>query len=266
MKLIALDIETTGLNPRTDKIHGVGVAKSETDVAYLDHTDQGLRSYLANPENHIVGHNLRFDLKFLIVAGVQINCQIWDTKLLAQLINENQELGLKPLAQKAFGLSALDNKRELDRAISSINGRSVADLCQRDLEDETEPFYHLISKYCMEDCVNTLRLFWKLGEELKKGHEKMVAAGYKNTPLTYYKEETMPLEQVLLDVELLGIRLDVNKLIAYREKLLSENKQHMAQMSLLAGKEINSIEEELYGKVLSTKKVGKRQSQRAKKE
>lgn len=257
MKLIALDIETTGLNPRTDKIHGVGVAKSETDVAYLDHTDNGLRSYLANPENHIVGHNLRFDLKFLLLAGVQINCQVWDTKLLAQLLNENQELGLKPLSQKAFGPRALDNKRELDRAISSINGRSVADLCRRDLEDETEPFYHLISKYCMEDCVNTLRLFWKLGEELKKGHEKMIAAGYKKTPLSYYKEETMPLEQVLLQIELFGIRVDVEKLIAYRERLLSENKQHMAQMCLLAGKEINSIEEELYGKVIATKKSEK---------
>lgn len=76
----------------------------------------------------------------------------------------------------------------------------------------------------------------------------------------------MPLEQVLLDVELLGIRLDVNKLIAYREKLLSENKQHMAQMSLLAGKEINSIEEELYGKVLSTKKSDKGKANVQKKE
>jgi DNA polymerase-1 len=257
MKLIALDIETTGLNPRKDRIHGVGVAKSETDVAYLDPSDNGLRTYLANPENHIVGHNIRFDLKFLVHAGLTINCQIWDTKLLAQLLNENQELGLKPLSQKYFGHASLDNKRELDRAVSSINGRSVADLCLRDLEDETEPFYHIISKYCMEDCVNTLRLFMKLGEELRQGHERMIQAGYKKTPLTYYKEETMPLENVLLRMEMLGIRVDVEKLLAYREKLLSENKQHMAQMCLLAGKEINSIEEDLYAKVISTKKSEK---------
>lgn len=257
MKLIALDIETTGLNPRKDRIHGVGVAKSSTDIAYLDPTDNGLRDYLANPENHIVGHNIRFDLKFLIHAGLTINCQIWDTKLLAQMLDENQELGLKPLSQKYLGAGSLDNKRELDRVISSINGRSVADLCLRDLEDETEPFYHVIKHYCLEDCVNTLALFYKLGEMLKKGHEKMVSAGYTKTPLTYYKEEVMPLERVLMHMELNGISIDVEKLLAYKEKLLSENRQYMAQLSLLAGKEINSIEEDLYAEVIATKKSDK---------
>ncbi|NBU33841.1 hypothetical protein EBZ38_03350 [bacterium] len=256
-KIIALDIETTGLNPRKDKIHGVGVAKSVTEVDYLDVNHNGLREYLANPENHIVGHNIRFDLKFLIHAGVTINCNIWDTKLLAQLLNENQELGLKPLSQKYFGSSALDNKRELDRAVSSINGRSVADLCLRDLEDESEPFYHIISKYCMEDCVNTLRLWTMLIDELKRGHNKMLQAGYTNTPLTYYMEETMPLEKVLIQMELQGIRIDVEQLRKYRDVLQSENKQMLAEMSLLAGKQINSIEEELYAKVIATKKTDK---------
>lgn len=256
-KIIALDIETTGLNPRKDKIHGVGVAKSETEVDYLDVNHNGLREYLANPDNHIVGHNIRFDLKFLIHAGITINCQIWDTKLLAQLLNENQELGLKPLSQKYFGSSALDNKRELDRAVSSIDGRSVADLCLRDLEDESEPFYHIIAKYCMEDCVNTLRLWTRLIDELKRGHNKMIEAGYKQTPLTYYMEETMPLEKVLIQMELAGIKIDVDKLLKFKDRLLSENKQHMAQMSLLAGKEINSIEEDLYAEVIATKKTDK---------
>lgn len=256
-KLIALDIETTGLNPRKDRIHGIGVAKSVEEAAYLDVNDQNLREYLANPENHIVGHNIRFDLKFLVQAGFAINCQIWDTKLLAQLLDENQELGLKPLSQKYFGLSALENKRELDRAVSSINGRSVADLCQRDLEDESEPFYHLIAKYCIEDCINTLRLFYELSNSIKRIHANMIKAGYQYTPLTYYTDETMPLERVLMNMELTGIRIDKQKLLDYRDRLLSENKQHMAQMSLLAAKEINSIEEDLYAKVIETKKTDK---------
>jgi DNA polymerase-1 len=256
-KLIALDIETTGLNPRKDRIHGIGVAKSDTEAAYLDVTDQNLREYLANPENHIVGHNIRFDLKFLIQAGFSINCQVWDTKLLAQLLDENQELGLKPLSQKYFGADALENKRELDRAISSINGRSVADLCLRDLEDDSEPFYHIISKYCIEDCLNTLRLFQQLSAALKRVHENMTKAGYSQTPLTYYMDETMPLEKVLLQMELSGIRVDVNKLLQFRDRLVSENKQHMAQMSLLAAKEIHAIEEDLYNGVISTKKTEK---------
>lgn len=254
--LIALDIETTGLNPRKDRIHGIGVA-NDAGAQYLDVNNQKLREYLADPEHHIVGHNIRFDLKFLINAGFSINCQIWDTKLLAQLLDENQELGLKPLSQKYFGADALENKRELDRAVSSIDGRSVADLCKRDLEDDSEPFYHIISKYCIEDCINTYRLFQQLSASIKRVHEKMLAAGYSATPLTYYMEETMPLERVLMNIELSGIRIDVDKLLQYRDRLLSENKQHMAQMSLLAAKEIHSIEEGLYDEVIATKKTDK---------
>lgn len=260
-KLIALDIETTGLNPRIDRIHGVGVAKrvstSEIQTKYMDLNDQDLRKYLAEPTNHIVGHNIRFDLKFLINAGVTINCTVWDTKLLAQLIDENQQLGLKDLAAKYLKEDSLKNKRELDRAVGQIKGRSVADLCAFDLADEDETYYNIIASYCEEDCKNTLILWEKLSADLKRIHGKMTDAGYTQTPLTYYTDETMPLERVLLSMELSGIRVDETSLRNYREKLLSENKQHMAQMSLLAAKEINAIEEDLYEKVLSTKKSDK---------
>lgn len=258
---MALDIETTGLNPRTDRIHGVGVAKrianGTIQKAYLDANDQGLRQYLADSNNHIVGHNLRFDLKFLINAGFTINCTIWDTKLLAQLIDENQPLGLKDLAAKFLGENSLAGKRELDRATSQINGRSVADLCAYDLADEDETYYKIISKYCEEDCENTLKLWEILCEEAKEIDSAMRARGFQHTPLTYYVDETMPLERVLLGMELHGIRINKDALLKYRDQLLSENKQHMAQMSLLAAKEIHLIEEDLYEKVIATKKSEK---------
>ena len=101
MKLIALDIETTGLNPRTDRIHGIGVAieeDGEIKTKYLEPNNEKIKSYLSDPENHVVGHNIRFDLKFLIVSGFDVKAQIWDTKLMAQLVNENRGLGLKELS------------------------------------------------------------------------------------------------------------------------------------------------------------------------
>ena len=76
MKLIALDIETTGLNPRTDRIHGIGFA-TDTTSGYLEPTDEKIKTYLADPENNIVGHNIRFDLKFLIAIGLEIKARIW---------------------------------------------------------------------------------------------------------------------------------------------------------------------------------------------
>ena len=261
MKLIALDIETTGLNPRTDRIHGVGVAQRKEDGSYesryIDHTDEALRQYLANPNNHIVGHNIRFDLKFLINAGITINCQVWDTKLLAQLLDENQTLGLKDLALKYFGESSLEGKRELDRLVTFINGRSVADLCLRDLEDETRPYYDTIAEYCAEDCINTLKLFDILKERVKAINDKMQEAGYPHTPLSYYTDEAMPLELVLMDMELRGIAINEEGLRNFRTELLHTSKQLQAEMSLLAAKEITKIEDKLYETAIAKKKTEK---------
>jgi len=223
---MALDIETTGLNPRTDRIHGVGVAMQQPDGSfisdYLDHTDEGLRQYLANPSNHIVGHNIRFDLKFLINNGLTINCQVWDTKLLAQLLDENQALGLKDLSLRFFGENSLKGKRELDRLVTYINGRSVADLCARDLDSDDSPYYDTIAEYCAEDCINTLKLFTILSDRAKAIDAKMREAGYTNTPLSYYTEEAMPLELVLMDMELRGIAINEAGLRAFRAELLQK--------------------------------------------
>lgn len=252
MNLVALDIETTGLNPRRDRIHGVGVFNG-TKGAYLNADDVDLRKFLADKDNHIVGHNIRFDLKFLINAGMTINCRIWDTKLLAQLVDENQPLGLKALSEKYFGKSSLTNKLELDRAVSSVQGRSVADLCRLDLDDETEPFYHIIKKYCLEDCKNTYKLWFSLIPAIKKLDKAIKSKNCLASPLDYYMNEMMPLEQVLLSMELDGIHLDEAALNAYKDKLLAENVKLLAEMSLICAKEINKIEEDLYEKVLETK-------------
>jgi len=259
MKLLALDIETTGLNPRRDRIHGVGTWDG-TEGKYRSVDDVELRQFLADANNHIVGHNLRFDLKFLINAGVVIKCRIWDTKLMAQLDNENQPLGLKDLSVKYWGTSALLRKQELDRAITAVQGRSVADLCRLDLDDDTEPYYDLIKRYCLEDCKNTYKLFWSLVPALNNVDNALKNQGYTQSPLDYYTDEMMPLESVLLSMELDGIHLNEVALNEYKQTLLAENIKLLAEMSLLCAKEIHNIEEDLYEKVLATKHTPKGQA------
>lgn len=259
MNLIALDIETTGLDWQTDTIHGVGLA-SEQGAAYVEPSDPRLAALLADPTAHIVGHNIRFDLKFLLQVGLKIQASFWDTKLLAQLDNENQELGLKPLSKKYFGSGSLEQKDEIDLAVLAINGKSVADLCIADLKDPAKPYYELIEKYCLEDCQNTLKLFRVLRESIAAKHEAMLAAGFKETVQSYYLQETMPLEKVLLAMEMQGIHLDKDSLNDYNTELSQQIYDKDQNLEFLCSTEINQIEEEMYEEAKTKKKSEKGQA------
>ena len=252
---IVVDLETTGLDCLTDRIHGVGVVWPDGRAEYHPQLPSPeLRMWLRNPEVNVVGHNLRFDIKFLEAAGVEIRAKLWDTKLLAQLLNENQELGLKPLSEKYFGVGSLENKRRVDRAVSHIGGKSVADLCKADLEAPGRGIFDIIADYCIEDCHNTAKLWDQLTAEAKAMHVKAKAAGLTLTPLDYYMTEAMPLESVLRAMELKGIRIDTQALVRYRGQLQAQNDKIMLRITDIAKEHIDEIEEELYQKALATKK------------
>lgn len=119
---LAVDIETTGLNFRKDKVQTIAIASKEgTWVIPLDHKDspfkQGephstavwilLRKILENPKNKKVFHNAKFDLKFLINHGISTQ-NVWDTKIMHHFINETAPKGLMDLVKLYFA-DELDN-------------------------------------------------------------------------------------------------------------------------------------------------------------
>jgi DNA polymerase-1 len=244
-KLIAIDVETTGLNPRRDKLHGCGVA-TEDGSHYIRSND------IPFGDNHLVGHNVRFDLKFLQIKPEQ---QIWDTKLLAQLIDENQELGLKALTKKYFGDESLLAKQRLDEILEQEKLKNIADLCQRDLDEGG--FTSIIADYCEEDCVNTLKLVHHLSKKLKDLDIKMKDWGFKKSILDYYLEEAMPLEKVLLAMETRGIKLNVERLQKFKRNLLKENEVYRTELEELCKEKLDEINEKLYQVELAKRKTDK---------
>jgi len=113
---IAVDIETTGLNFRTDIIQTIAIATEEnTYVIPLDHKDSPfkkgephyakvwvlLRRILENPNNRKVFHNAKFDLKFLINYGISVT-NVWDTKIMHHFINETAPKSLMDLVKLYF--------------------------------------------------------------------------------------------------------------------------------------------------------------------
>ena len=102
-EVLAVDIETTGLDPYTAKIRLIQIAALELPVLVIDvfkapEAIEALRP-LFSGDTVKTFQNGKFDLKFLTQAGVTIEGQIFDTMIAAQLL----QAGL----QRAASLSAI---------------------------------------------------------------------------------------------------------------------------------------------------------------
>lgn len=113
---LAIDTETTGLNFRTDSIMTLSISsKDMTWVIPLDHKDSPfkkgtddyehawfcVRAIMSNPNNKKVFHNAKFDLKFLLNYGIYTK-NVWDTKIMHHLLDENMPKGLMDLTKLYF--------------------------------------------------------------------------------------------------------------------------------------------------------------------
>lgn len=100
---VYLDIETTGLEALTDQITMVGLRWDEDGPVYIlrEPTTDSLRmlgSLLAKAQATLVGHNLQFDLAFIVQAsgGKWPRLKVRDTMLQAHVLGE-EVLNLKHL-------------------------------------------------------------------------------------------------------------------------------------------------------------------------
>jgi DNA polymerase-1 len=113
---LAIDIETTGLNFRTDSIQTIAISSEDANwVIPLDHKDSPfkkgepdyakvwviLRRILENPKSRKVFHNAKFDLKFLINYGIYTK-NVWDTKIMHHMLDENLPKSLMDLVKLYF--------------------------------------------------------------------------------------------------------------------------------------------------------------------
>ena len=232
-EVIAVDTETTGLNPRKDRIIGWSISgdegvgfylptlvfdyeKDELVLQTIDDTSTELLS--RNLLKSLVGkklvfHNASFDVQFIKnYFGVDLLPDVWvDTGLLVHTVYEEgafgfgNPFGLKSIAimnQKALGLdvekAANEEQVELKESIKK-NGGSVTkesfQIYKADLD--------ILSKYASADTDLTLRICnLYLGKLKEEGLEKFF---FEDEVMPIYREVTVPMEAqgVDLDVELI---------------------------------------------------------------
>ena len=261
--VIAVDTETTGLNPRKNKIIGWSISGDEGVGFYLPtlvfdyHREElvlqeidGTSTELLSRNllkllkgKKLVFHNASFDVQFIKnYYGVDLLEDIWvDTGLLVHTVYEEgafgfgNPFGLKSIAimnQEALGLNveeaANQEQIELKESIKK-NGGSVTkesyEIFKADLD--------ILSKYAAADTDLTLRICnLYLGKLKEEGLEKFF---FEDEVMPVYREVTVPMESY-------GVELDMD-LIDQTHKEISEDleaNRDIVMKSLLATSEAKS--------------------------
>ena len=262
-KVIAVDTETSGLNPRKDKIVGWSISgdegigfyiptlvwdfsKEELILQTIDGTSTETISknlLKALKGKKLVFHNASFDCQFIKnYYGIDLIEDIWvDTGLLVHTVYEEgafgygNPFGLKSIAimnQEALGLdveeAANKEQLELKESIKKNGGETTKvnfEIYKADME--------ILSKYAAADTDLTLRICNLYLDKLRdEGLEKF-----------FFEEEVMPVyREVTIPMESYGVDLDMDLLNKINEEItqdLEDNKK-IVQKSILRTEEAKS--------------------------
>lgn len=175
-KTIFLDLETTGLNPRTDWIR---LASVNGELLTGDRIREVI-PILADPNILVVGHNLKFDLAFLsALEGRRIPMtNLFDTMIAHQLLTAGLETSYK-LSNLAKHYLDIDLDKDLQKS------------------DWSGPLSLDQLKYASRDSLILEHLYKILLESLKKkGLEKVAEIEFAAIP-------------AIVEMELNGLKIDV---------------------------------------------------------
>lgn len=214
--MLAVDVETTGLDWKRDVLEGVGIATNE-DAWYIPLANATPKSNImpsalamqlgtlfnAPPDEapRIVAHNAVFDLHFLrgIANGfLEFTNDVWDTMSLCRMMYDGlpmSDMGLKKLAKIILGFDMQSFKEGY---------------ANQDIETQ--------ANYCMDDVRATFELAAYFAGKL----HRRVISGSNETLLDYYIQRVVPLHKAVLSMEELGWRLDVEKLRIARAHMMEE--------------------------------------------
>ncbi|MCP9775060.1 DNA polymerase I [Cyanobium sp. WAJ14-Wanaka] len=248
---IALDTETTDLNPFKAELVGLGICWGEgaSELAYipighhppaaadllspapeapgqlpLDQVLQALAPWLASKAHPKTLQNAKYDRLILMRHGLALAGVVMDTLLADYLRDANAKHGLEALAERNFGFIPT----------------SFTELVPKGANFASVPI-EAASLYCGMDGHLTFRLTGLLASQLE-------AQGPQLTKLLEQIE--LPLEPVLAAMEATGIRIDIPYLGELSAELLGALTRLEAEAKAAAGVDFNLASPKQLGELL----------------
>ncbi|MEO1766511.1 DNA polymerase I [Thiobacter aerophilum] len=229
-ELVAVDTETTCLDPMRARLVGIAFSTGPHAAAYLPLThrypgapaqldlDQvlaRLKPWLENPAKRKLGQNLKYDKHVFANHGIRLEGIAHDTLLQSYVLEAHKSHDMDALAQRHLGYKTLTYAEVAGKGATHIGFDQVA--------------IEMATRYAAEDADITFRLHQALYPKLA-GDAKLRRV---------YEEIELPTLEVLWDMERTGVLLDCAKLAKQSEEIGRKLLELENQAHALAGQPFN---------------------------
>ena len=225
---LSIDTETSSPSPMLAELVGISFSSDPVTAYYipLSHSYQGapgqlpkdyvleqIRHVLENPGISKTGHNIKYDLIIFEREGIDIRGIAFDTMIASYLLNPNKaNHNLTDTAMDHLGIKKL--------SFTDIVGKGKKDFSEVAVEDA--------ARYSGEDSAVPLRLKKHFGPELEReGLEKL------------FHEIEIPLIEVLADMEMAGVRIDIQLMDSFSQQMARELTSIEQRVYFIEGGEFN---------------------------
>ena len=233
----AFDTETTGLDPRHDRLVGMSFAVAPGKGWYVPVPEEreACRAFLArfaplfaDPFKVKIGHNAKFDLTILRQYGVELRGELHDSMLAHYVIDASDRHGMDHLARQYLHYDPIPITALIGEKKKGVEQGNMGELAPEQISD-----------YAAEDADVTLQLDRLLRKEA-------CDAGC----LKALSDCEEPLIGVLLDMETEGVRINENVLRVYGRELDRELLDLEIKIRELGGGNFNPSSPKQLGEIL----------------